>query len=364
MLKTTQEIQMKLQKFANVSIFDLVSAPEIGTYWETLGEELEPLLGEELFPNDKRLGMDLEWFKGQTGAPKGLKPSALDADVIPRDRKEFDKVITEMVFFKESYYIDERVRQELLKVIQTGNQEYINNVMERIFDDVAELVRAARIRAEITRMELLSAGEVTIQGNGQTYFLDYEFPANHKFDATADWTEVDSDPLADIEDAMDKIEEDTGVRPTRAIINNTVVRQLRNNNVVQANLYPNGAGNIRVSRQDVLDYVRDNLGLDNVVVYSKRYVADDGATKPYIADNTVLLLPPTDLGKSWYGTTPEEADLMSGATEAEVSIIEPGVAVTTMKKADPVTVETKVSMFNLPSYEAINQVGILTTVAP
>ena len=48
---------------------------------------------------------------------------------------------------------------------------------------------------------------------------------------------------------------------------------------------------------------------------------------------------------------------MSGSA-ANVSITDTGVAVTTVKKTDPVNVDTKVSMIFLPSFEMIEQIVI------
>ena len=52
-----------------------------------------------------------------------------------------------------------------------------------------------------------------------------------------------------------------------------------------------------------------------------------------------------------------------GGNVANVSIVDTGVAITTVQKADPVQVETIVSMICLPSFEAADQVYILDTNA-
>lgn len=51
---------------------------------------------------------------------------------------------------------------------------------------------------------------------------------------------------------------------------------------------------------------------------------------------------------------------MTGSN-ASVSIVDTGVAITTMKHDDPVNVETKVTMICLPSFEQADQVYILDT---
>ena len=76
----------------------------------------------------------------------------------------------------------------------------------------------------------------------------------------------------------------------------------------------------------------------------------------------VALFPTGNLGNTWFGTTPEESDLMSGTAD-NVSITDVGVAVTTMKKSDPVNVETKVTMICLPSFETADSVFLLDVIA-
>ena len=65
-----------------------------------------------------------------------------------------------------------------------------------------------------------------------------------------------------------------------------------------------------------------------------------------------------DLGYTNMGTTPEESDLRNNLN-ADVAIINGGVAVTTSQIVDPVNVEIKVSMIALPSFENANKVVIL-----
>ena len=66
-------------------------------------------------------------------------------------------------------------------------------------------------------------------------------------------------------------------------------------------------------------------------------------------------MPSGALGSTWFGTTPEEADLIGGNTDAEVSIVNTGVAVTTLVIPHPVNVETIVSEIVLPSFERLNE---------
>ena len=202
-----------------MSIFDLVKAPELTAYWEERTQDMPPYLGEELFPADKKLGLKLDWIKGAKGLPVVLKPSAFDAAAVPRARLGFDKLSAEMPFFKESTYIDEELRQSLNMVLETGNQNYIDAVMRRVFNDETRLLEGARARREEMRMMALTTGAIAITANGQNYEYDYGMPEEHKITVDNSWADFEnSDPIEDLRAAMDKIEDDTGIRPARAFL--------------------------------------------------------------------------------------------------------------------------------------------------
>ena len=346
-----------------MSIFDLIKAPELTSYWEEHTQDMPPYLGEELFPADKKLGLKLDWIKGANGLPVVLKPSAFDVGAVPRARIGFDKLSTQMPFFKESTYIDEELRQELNMVTETGNQAYIDAVVRRVFADEVRLLEGARARREEMRMMALTTGAIAITANGQAYNYDYGMPEDHKVNVETSWSDLNSsDPIEDMRSWMDKIEGDTGIRPTRGICTRKTWGYLRRNQNIIKSLFVLSNGQVgAISDARLTQYLLDELGLE-LIIYSKRYKNDAGVATQFVPDDTVVLFPSGDLGNTWFGTTPEESDLMGGKV-ANVSITDLGVAVTTIEKADPVNVETKVTMICLPSFEAADSVIIADVVA-
>lgn len=345
-----------------MSIFDLIKAPELTSYWEEHIQDMPPYLGEELFPADKKLGLKLDWIKGANGLPVVLKPSAFDAGAVPRARIGFDKLSTQMPFFKESTYVDEELRQELNMVLETGNQAYIDAVVRRVFADETHLLEGARARREEMRMMALTTGAIAITANGQAYNYDYGMPADHKSTVTTSWSTTTSDPIEDMRTAMDKIEDDTGIRPTRGVCTRKTWGYLRKNEKIIKSIFVLSNGQVSaLSDARLSQYLMDELGLE-LIVYGKRYKNDTGTATQFVPDDTVVLFPSGSLGTTWFGTTPEESDLMGGKV-ANVSITDVGVAVTTIEKADPVNVETKVTMICLPSFEAADSVYILDVIA-
>lgn len=341
-----------------MTIFDLMQSTELTAYWEELVQDEAPYPCEELFPDDKKRGLSLKWIKGSKGLPIVLKTSAFDVHAVPRPRIGFDKLTADMPYFKESTYIDEELRQELNMVLETGNQAYIDSVMNKIFDDETRLLRGARAARERMRMMALTTGVVSMANNGQAFTYDYG--VTHKGNATVSWSEhATADPIEDIRVAMEAIQDDTGATITRAMCDGATWRDIRNNESIKKAIFvlSNGAGVI--SDNKLKEYLLEELGIE-VVVNDKRYVNETGVATKFMPANTFVMFPDGALGKTWFGTTPAESDLMTGSA-ANVSITDTGVAVVTAQKVDPVNVETIVSMICLPSLEAADQIFILDT---
>lgn len=341
-----------------MTIFDIMQSKELAAYWTELVADEAPYHGEELFPDQKKRGLSLKWIKGSKGLPVVLKTSAFDTNAIPRARIGFEKLTADMPYFKESTHIDEELRQELHMVLETGNQAYIDSVTNKIFDDETQLLRGARARREAMRMMALTTGVVTMTSDGQNFTFDYG--VTHKGDAATAWSDHStSDPMEDIRKAKEQIQDETGATITRAMCDGKTWRNLRNNDKIKKAIFvlTNGAGS--VSDTKLREYLMDELEIE-VVVNDKRYINEEGSTTKFVPDNVFVMFPDGNLGNTWFGTTPAESDLMSGSV-ANVSIVDTGVAITTVQKADPVNVETIVSMICLPSFETADQVYIMDT---
>ncbi|MDE7431372.1 MAG: major capsid protein [Lachnospiraceae bacterium] len=344
-----------------MTIFDLMQSQELVAYWEELIKDEAPYPCEELFPDDKKRGIKLEWIKGARGLPIVLKTSAFDASAVPRGRIGFDHLETQMPYFKESTYIDEELRQELNMVLETGNQAYIDSVVNRIFDDEMRLLRGARASRERMRMMALTSGVIIMVANGQAFTFDYNL--THKATVSKSWSDYkNSDPIEDIRIAKEEIEQETGCVITRAMCDSKTFRDLRNNEKIKNEIYADRQNIGAITNQMLRNYIADQLDGLKVAVNDKRYKDENEETQKFMPDDTFVMFPDGALGKTWFGTTPAESDLQAG-NAANVTITDMGVAVTTVQKVDPVNVETIVSMICLPSFESADEVCIIDTKA-
>ena len=342
------------------NIYDLFKAKELGIYYTNNPSLQIPYMGATLFPSKKQLGLDLAWIKGSKGLPAILKPSAFDTKATLRDRIGFAKIETEMPFFKESMRIGEKDRQELNKVFASANYALVEPLITSIYDDVSNLVAGAEVAAERMRMQLLSSGNISIIANRVNYEYDYKFLTAHKETllTTAKWAALTTaTPIQDIQRWQDKAEE-SGTRPTRAICTRKTWNYLLMNSSIKLDLNPTGGLNVIMTDAMMKQYLQSKLDL-SVAVYNKMFTNYDGAPTLFFPNDVFTLLPDGNLGNTYFGTTPEESDLMSGAN-ADVTIVNLGVAITTSKEIDPVNVNTKVSAITLPSFESIDNVFIAT----
>ena len=155
---------------------------------------------------------------------------------------------------------------------------------------------------------------------------------------------------------MDVIENDTGVRPARGICSRTTWNWLLKNKAIKADLNATAGDRIFILDDVMEQYLGSRLGLA-LKVYSKKFIDESNAPKAFYPDSRITLMPEENLGTTWFGTTPEESDLL-GSAAANVFVADKGIAITTVKKTDPVNVETKVTMIALPSFERIDEVFI------
>lgn len=341
-----------------MSIFDLVTAKNVAEYWIEKNVNEQPLLGETLFPAVREIGIKLEWIKGAKNQPIGLRLAAYDTKAIRRDRQGFEEYSTKMPFFKESMYIDEELRQNLSILIQTNNEQLVNSILSKIFDDEINLIKAARVTLERMRMSALTTGTIHMGSNGQAYDYDYGVPTDQKVTVTTSWSDANADIIGDITNYVEAMKA-KGVTITRAVCNSSVAKNFRTNTALKNAIYVFANGSVNVTTARALEYIYNETGI-SIYVYDNVYVNDNGETTKYVPDNTLVLIPEGTLGNTHFGVTPEESDLISLGT-AKVSIVDNGIAVTTYGTEDPVNVETKVSMYALPSFERANEIVIVDT---
>lgn len=326
-------------------------------------------LGTQFFPAAKKMGVDLKWIKAHKGLSVALKPSTFDALATIRPRKGFEMQATEMPLFRESMIVKEMDQYHILRAMDS-NDPYVADVVNHIFDDVAELRDGAEVAAERMRMALLAPA------NGQMQLsigLADQTVYNYDYDPNGDWATDNYDaksgddewsapltatPLSDIEAAKTALAAKgyTG----RYILMNTATFNMMAacQEVKDVFIASNLANVVYISKAAVRGAIEANTGL-TILIYDKQYVDYDGTTKKFYPDGYVSVIAGELMGNTWYGTTPEELNLLNDS-EVDVAVYEDRIAIAEkVEYGPPVRRETTVSQICLPSFEGMDGLYVM-----
>jgi hypothetical protein len=352
------------------TIFDLFKPEVIAAYWTEAVSNRVPYLGEVLFPNDKKAGLDLAWITGNEGLPVSLMPSVFDAKATFRDRPGMGKTETEMPFFREGFMLKEKDRQQLI-MLQENGSAYVDDIVRRYLDDGRRLLEGAAVARERMRMALLFPTAVTprpgfsFTANGVNYTYDYDpngtWATNHYIALTGSdaWSApTTADPFAEIETLKQQILADSGEATATLIMNTVTFNKLMKIDAIKNRfLTTNGLAVGYLTQGEVNRVIQDVNGV-RIAVYDKQYKDESGTVHKFVPDNYVAFVPTGTLGKTWFGTTPEEADLL-GKLNSDVAIVDTGVALLRTIQEHPVVLNTFASQITMPSYERMPAVGLM-----
>lgn len=345
------------------NILDLrVTADNVLEYWEA-DTNRAPYVGEIFFPNEKQVGLKIEILKGKQGLPVALVPANFNTNVLYRDRIGVTELSAKLPFFKEAYKVDEELRQHIL----TARDEYANSYLPRIFDDTNDLLDGAAVSVERMRMQVLSQGTISIQANGVDKQYDYGFESSTQFKTeTTLWSNEAAKPfksfMENVKAYKNLSTNKTHVAPKYALMNTAVFNKLAQDSDVLGYFAKLATPIAYPTDEEIKAYIEARAGL-TIIINDKSYLNYrdfNGTPVPFYPQDRFTLLSKLDLGKTVYGTTPEEVDLMNGTSSAAtVAVTAQGVAITTWKEVDPVNVNVKVSEVVAPSCPNIEDLFIV-----
>lgn len=350
-----------------MNLRDFFTAAAIAANWTEASAGQTPYLGAGLFPARKKAGLDLTWLRGSKGLPVSLSPSPFDAKAPLRSRIGFQKLEAEMPFFREGFRLTERDRQELLRSVDASDP-YARAMIEHIFDDVYELIAAANVVPERMICQLLFPVDgnvgISIQANGVDYTYNYDgegaWKENNYMALTGNqvWSNTAADPFLHFKTAMDAVRVRTGTELTTAVMNtNTFNLMAKTTAVKERFLSASGGARAFLSDDEVRSVVKNTSRLQ-IALYDRMYRDEDRTAHAFVPDGYVCLIPDGALGATWYGTTPEEADLAASGS-ADVAIVNTGVAISRVVEEHPVNINTFASEIVLPSYERMDEVFVM-----
>lgn len=347
-----------------MNLSDYINSKNIALYINELPQQ--STVDKTLFPDKKVTGTKLEMAKGAKKKSVALRMSTFDAATKMRALSaDLTVKSTEIPFFKEGMGIDETTRRDLQNAIGANNENFVNALLGQVFENYADLVGGANIIAKKMRASVIQNGLLNFTSKDGDIVVDYGVPANHRVTLTADdkWTNAAADIVGDIRAWQKAITDDQYAKPTiilmtektfdsTFLINTVITNHIKNSNLNTS---------LILSQANYIQFAKEVLGLTVIFLEDTTYIPAEGASAiPYYADGKITLMSGSTLGNTVYGTTPEEFDKQSGSSKLDTYIVGTGTAVTTMVKEDPVTVDTKVSVMPIVSFDRADEVFFAT----
>lgn len=338
-------------------------------------EANQPILGEateleRFFPVRTVDGLDYSYIKTANSAIELTAPSAFDAEPIVQHREGFDAMKGELPLFRKKMNLSEKEKSMLKLYMQANNEDGVNRLLTQIFDDQTTLVKGAIMTQEFLRARALMDGKITIASKGGAVAVDYKVPSANKYTLSggSEWTDPNAKIIDKITEALDKVEDATGVRPSKMIMNRNTFRLLRNNTQIRDNMIPLGImasatvkSNAVITDMQIEATFKALTGLTEVIVYNKK-VQMDGALMDLIENNKVAIIPDGELGNTLIGTSPAELNMTdANASGAQITVMGNGLAVNTYTNTQaPYTSGTEIEFIGLPSFLASDRVVLMT----
>ncbi|WP_246019619.1 major capsid protein [Bacilliculturomica massiliensis] len=336
-----------------MTIEELLSAQELINYIKE--RPTIPMLGPTLFPERKIEGLKAELIKGAGGLPISASIHGFDteAEIGGRDGVNYD--LAELAFIKRKKRLTE---EQIIQLESPRNSMEEQQIIDKIFNDVEELAENIETRVEALRMEALSTGKLAINENGVKLAIDYGAPTDHKKSFT--WGSGTPDILQDIYDACDKIVDDTGFTPTRALTSKRNLNIiLRDEKIRKGTL---GVNSDKLLSQAELNAFLSSQGLPTIAIYDKKFRKDNkkgGYTvNRFFPEAGFILMPDGMMGETLYGLTAEELELRKNPAVDMETI--GNITVVQYATIDPVAKWTKAVATALPSFPYADQVFMAT----
>lgn len=317
--------------------------------------EIKPLALAQLFPERKTEALEVKMLRGANNLPVTASIHAFDTEAEIDQRPNTGYDLAELALIKRKRKLSEK---EIIRLEQPRNTVEEQEAIGKIYNDVDDLYNSVMVRVEAMRGEALSTGKLIIKENGYNSTIDYGVPTGHKKALT--WGSGNPDILNDLNNAVDKIVDDTGFTPTRALTSKKNLNILLRDEKIRKAVFGVNSDKLLSTRE--LNTFLNSLGLPEIAIYDSKYRtlnAKGGyTTKRYFPDSAFVLMPEGNMGETLFGLTAEELALRK-KQDVDISSIG-NVIMEKYSTEDPVATWIKAVATSLVTFPCAEQVFMAT----
>lgn len=303
------------------------------------------LLTREIVP--ERQIQSVKWRTKRSSRFQGAaKFRAFDTET-PLGRREVEHAFTEGMLPPVGQKLFVGELETILLDLERGADD--QELIDALFDDAENNVRAIRARMELAAGDLLVDGKFTLNENKLQLEADFGVASGFLPTAATLWTNAAAKPLDDEQAWIKYLIANGAGRPGRVVTSDRVASLYASNLQYQEAFFGRNQSAYPTLTPGQVNSVRSAYNLPPITVYDT-VIRVDGVNQRVIPDNRYLLLPATseDFAETQYGITAEAIALSRQGNVRITREDQPGIVVTTHEKDDPVQVWTKGSAVAMP----------------
>lgn len=253
-------------------------------------------LGDALYPKTKtkNLAVKVKQLLKNGNLPAIAKFSAFDAEAPIGSREKFTEKDYEKLLIKEKIQVGE------LDLYLKGMSD--DEIIDYLYDDLSIETQRVLARAELANMQVLSTGALTINENGFSGQIDYNYDSNHNISLTA-WNDPTHSIVTDLENIIEAAKAE-GKTIRRAVTSAKIVNYMVHNEEL---IFALNSINLAATRKNVLNYILEAYGID-FVENDDLYKVEGGdtATHRFFPEDKISFFGGEQFGVGLLAPTPAE----------------------------------------------------------
>lgn len=337
-----------------LTLSDIENPKTIIGWWNDRANERAPYLYQSIFDLVYNNTDELEMLYGENQPNRMLTATTDDVKAIKVDNIGFEEETLKLFSFKNYKAMSEKRRNAIRNALQNNaNQAQIEAITNTQYKDPASLLNNAQYTREILAMQALTTGKIVVNSGNLNFTRDFHLPEEHKVKVATPWGTMDSSPLRDIQDQIDKIADDNGTVIAYAIMNGRTFRKIGDSGEIINTLSLGKTNtNVAMAQPAVKQLFKDTLGV-TPLIYNKGVGSDR-----FIPDDVVVLIPEGGVGRMAWTDTNEDLGL-SGDSSYQISRTSDGITMYTKRVDNPVTTMTYISQKFLPALDKARNIVIM-----
>jgi hypothetical protein len=329
-------------------LYDLADPQELTGYVRGALDEVNRnrFILSNVLPNENI--DDIEWRadRGSLQDQDAASVRAWDTESGIASRQGISRIMGELPPISRKIPVTEEQRLRKRK-LETGSAAQLVN---KIFDDAANMARACAARVELFRGEALYTGAININENG--FVASIPFGRDASMDpaaltGTALWSApTTATPVANLRAWLKAYRDLNAVDPAAILLSQDAIDFLLLSSEIRG-LFTTVSGIPSAVPPSQLQSVLNAYGIPPLVPYDVK-VRVNGSQVRVIPNSKVIFVPPTSepLGKTFCGTTAEALELAEARQISNDEVA--GMVAVVEKTFDPVQTWTKAACIALP----------------